>query len=198
MEQSKGRPMMLARNSSSSSSFRLRSPSLNSLRLRRTFDLFDKNGDGFITINELNQALGILGLDTDLSELNSMVESYIKPGNAGLLYDDFQTFHRALDDTFFGGGVVEEMRETTESSDDEEENNADLMEAFKVFDVDGDGFISAQELQTVLEKLGFEEGKEMKRVEEMIVSVDRNQDGVVDFLEFKDMMRNVTVPFPLS
>ncbi|PKU76099.1 putative calcium-binding protein CML24 [Dendrobium catenatum] len=33
-----------------SPSFRLRSPSLNSVRLRRIFDLFDHNGDGEITL----------------------------------------------------------------------------------------------------------------------------------------------------
>ncbi|CAM8974060.1 unnamed protein product [Rhodiola kirilowii] len=182
--------MEQSRKPSSSSSFRLRSsPSLNSVRLRRTFDLYDKNNDGIITVKELNQALTILGLDSDLSELSSMVESYIKPGNAGLMYDDFASFHRALDDSLFGGGS---MVETT-SSEAEAEDDGDLTEAFKVFDVNGDGYISAEELQTVLEKLGFAEGREMMRVEEMIVSVDRNHDGLVDFLEFKDMMRNVLV-----
>ncbi|KAJ0691593.1 putative EF-hand domain-containing protein [Helianthus annuus] len=70
---------------------------------------------------------------------------------------------------------------------------ADMMEAFKVFDEDEDGYISAKELQTVLVKLGFAEGNEIGRVEMMISSVDRNHDGLVDFTEFKDMMRIVIV-----
>lgn len=75
----------------------------------------------------------------------------------------------------------------------DKQEEADLTEAFKVFDEDGDGYISATELQTVLVKLGFAEGNEIGRVERMISSVDRNHDGHVDFTEFKDMMRNVIV-----
>ncbi|KAJ4867612.1 Calcium-binding protein CML42 [Raphanus sativus] len=176
-----------------SSSFRLRSPSLNALRLQRIFDLFDKNGDGFITVDELNQALSRLGLDADLSvsDLKSTVESYIQPGNTGLDFDDFSSLHKTLDESFFGGAG-----ECGESSPDSAAaaEEADLAEAFKVFDENGDGFISARELQAVLKKLGLPEGSEMERVEKMIDSVDRNQDGRVDFFEFKNMMRTVVVP----
>ncbi|CAE6185745.1 unnamed protein product [Arabidopsis arenosa] len=167
-----------------SSSFRLRSPSLNALRLQRIFDLFDKNGDGFITVEELSQALSRLGLNADLSDLKSTVESYIQPGNTGLNFDDFSSLHKTLDDSFFGGACGEENEDSSSSAEDE----SDLAEAFKVFDENGDGFISARELQAVLKKLGLPEGGEMERVEKMIVSVDRNQDGRVDFFEFKNMM----------
>ncbi|XP_013595667.1 PREDICTED: calcium-binding protein CML42-like [Brassica oleracea var. oleracea] len=171
-----------------SSSFRLRSPSLNALRLQRIFDLFDKNGDGFITLDELNQALSRLGLDADLSDLKSTVESYIQPGNTGLDFDDFTSLHKTLDESFFGGAG------DCDESSPESAEEADLVEAFKVFDENGDGFISARELQAVLKKLGLPEGSEMERVEKMIVSVDRNQDGRVDFSEFKNMMRIVVIP----
>lgn len=171
-----------------SSSFRLRSPSLNALRLQRIFDLFDKNGDGFITVEELSQALSCLGLNADLTELKSTVESYIQPGNTGLNFDDFSSLHKTLDDSFFGGACG------GEESDDSSSDESDLAEAFKVFDENGDGFISARELQMVLKKLGLPEGGEMERVEKMIVSVDRNQDGRVDFFEFKNMMRTVVTP----
>ncbi|KAG5406814.1 hypothetical protein IGI04_012933 [Brassica rapa subsp. trilocularis] len=173
-----------------SSSFRLRSPSLNALRLQRIFDLFDKNGDGFITLDELSQALSRLGLDADLSDLKSTVESYIQPENAGLNFDDFTSLHKTLDESFFGGAG--DCYESSPDSAAAEE--ADLAEAFKVFDENGDGFISARELQAVLKKLGLPEGSEMERVEKMIVSVDRNQDGRVDFSEFKNMMRIVVIP----
>uniref|UniRef100_A0A5B7ATE9 Putative calcium-binding allergen Bet v 3-like n=1 Tax=Davidia involucrata TaxID=16924 RepID=A0A5B7ATE9_DAVIN len=171
-------------SSSSSSSFRLRCPSLNSLRLRRIFDLFDKNNDSMITVEELCQALNLLGLDADPSELDLMVRSYIKQGNIGLKFEDFEALHRSLNDTFFNNGEVQLV---------EKEEESDLTEAFKVFDEDGDGYISARELQVVLGKLGFPEGREMDRVEKMISSVDRNHDGRVDFFEFKDMMRSVVM-----
>lgn len=169
------------------SSFRLRSPSLNSVRLRRIFDIFDKNNDSVITVDELGQALGLLGLQTDSAQLDSMVKTYIQPGNAGLRYEDFEALHRSLDDAFFG--LADEAAQV-----DEKQEEYDLSEAFKVFDEDGDGYISAAELQVVLGKLGLQEGTEMDRVEKMISSVDKNNDGRVDFFEFKDMMRSVVIP----
>ncbi|KAI3682797.1 hypothetical protein L1987_83046 [Smallanthus sonchifolius] len=167
----------------SSKSFHLRSPSLNSLRLRRVFDLFDSNHDSFITVTELTRALTLLGLDADASDLDSIIKSYIRPGNAGLTYDDFVTLHRSINDLFFG------LEDVEETGCKEEQDEADLTEAFKVFDENGDGFISAAELQKVLGKLGFTEANEMGRVKMMISSVDLNHDGRVDFSEFKDMMR---------
>ncbi|KAL6988245.1 hypothetical protein U1Q18_013993 [Sarracenia purpurea var. burkii] len=193
---------LMGSNNSCCSSFRLRSPSLNSLRLRRIFDVFDKNQDGYITIDELSQALHKLGLEVDLSELESMVKSHIQLGNIGLRFEDFEALHRSLNETFFGAededGLEEDDGEELSAEEEEEaktcQEESDLSEAFKVFDEDGDGYISARELQDVLGKLGLPEGKEIDSVERMILSVDRNHDGLVDFFEFKEMMmRSVIV-----
>lgn len=175
---------------SSSSSFRLRSPSLNSIRLRRIFDVFDRNHDSLISVDELSQALNLLGLDADLSEIESMVRSYIKRENSGLRFEDFEALHRSLNDVFFGSKYEDKLGMDQDPAQDE----LDLKEAFDVFDENGDGFISAKELQVVLEKLGLPEGSEIDRVEMMISSVDQDHDGQVDFFEFKDMMRTVIVP----
>ncbi|CAL9057798.1 unnamed protein product [Musa banksii] len=174
-----------------SSSFRLRTQSLNTLRLRRIFDLFDQNGDGEITIEELALALDRLGLgaDADADDLRSTVAAYIPTGRAGLAFEDFDALHRALGDALFGGpAAMEEEREGEEGTVEE-----DMREAFRVFDEDGDGFISAAELQAVLAKLGLPEGRSIARVQEMICSVDQNSDGRVDFGEFKHMMQGITV-----
>ncbi|KAK9054864.1 hypothetical protein SSX86_025943 [Deinandra increscens subsp. villosa] len=181
--------ILLKSSSSVSNSFRLRSPSLNSLRLRRIFDLFDADHDSFISVDELSRALVVLGLETNVSELDSVIQSYIQPGNTGLTFDDFQALHKSLGELFFEDAGGEDDEGGNYDSGKQEE--ADLSEAFKVFDEDGDGYISATELQTVLKKLGFAEASEMGRVEMMISSVDRNSDGVVDFSEFKDMMKSV-------
>ncbi|PRQ42627.1 putative EF-hand domain pair protein [Rosa chinensis] len=190
----------LTRRPSVSSSFRLRSPSLNSLRLLRIFDVFDKNRDGMVSVEEISQALGLLGLDVEVSELERTIRTFIQPGNEGLKFEDFVGLHQSLYDTFFFdgddiGNAVEEAAAAVVAARDEEEakklqEESDLREAFKVFDEDGDGYISAKELQTVLGKLGFPEGNEIDRVEKMITSVDRNHDGLVDLFEFKHMMRS--------
>lgn len=173
-------------------SFRLRCQSLNSVRLRRIFDLFDKNNDNMLTVDELAQALNVLGLDTKPSELESMVSSYVQQDNPGLTFEDFEALHRSLNDVYFKEEQVNGAPSSSPSKLQSQEE-LDLSEAFKVFDEDGDGFISARELQVVLRKLGFPEGGEIDGVEKMISCVDSNHDGRVDFFEFKDMMRSVVV-----
>lgn len=117
---------------SSSLSFRLRCPTLNSLHLRRSFDVFDRNHDSMITVDELDQALSILGLNTDRSELESMVKLYIKPGNDGLRFEDFEALHRSLDDAFFGSTLEDEFAADDRSCKSSAvEDEADLTEAFK-------------------------------------------------------------------
>ncbi|GJN07954.1 hypothetical protein PR202_ga25832 [Eleusine coracana subsp. coracana] len=166
-----------------SPSFRLRNGSLNVVRLRRVFDLFDRNGDGEITLDEMASALDALGLGADRSGLEAAVGGYIPAGAAGLRFDDFESLHRALGDALFG--PIPEV--------DEVDDEGDMKEAFRVFDEDGDGFISAAELQAVLKKLGLPEARNLDTVQEMICNVDRDHDGRVDFGEFKVMMQGVTV-----
>ncbi|CAD6245899.1 unnamed protein product [Miscanthus lutarioriparius] len=86
----------------SSASFRLRNENLNAVRLRHVFDLFDRNGDGEITVGKLAQALDTLGLDTDHAGLAASVGAYVLDGAAGLRFEDFDKLHRALRDDFFG------------------------------------------------------------------------------------------------
>ncbi|KMZ60915.1 Calcium-binding protein CML42 [Zostera marina] len=170
-----------------STSFRLRSSSLNTVRLRRVFDLFDHNHDNFITVDEICEALNRLGLESSPNDLLPTISAHIKPGNSGLDFDDFMALHRSIGDSLFGDDVADKIM------DDEAEE--DLREAFGVFDVDGDGFICARELQTVLCKLGLADecGDDgFGRAEAMICSVDKNDDGRVDFEEFKNMMAGIS------
>lgn len=70
--------------------------------------------------------------------------------------------------------MAKKMKET----DTEEE----LREAFKVFDKDGNGFISAAELRHVMTNLG--EKLSDQEVDEMIKEADTDGDGQVDYAEF--------------
>ncbi|XP_063428906.1 calmodulin-like [Mytilus trossulus] len=68
------------------------------------------------------------------------------------------------------------------SGDDQEE----LREAFRVFDKDGNGFISAAELRHVMTNLG--EKLTDGEVDEMIREADTDGDGQVNYSEFVKMM----------
>ncbi|PSR85949.1 Calmodulin-like protein [Actinidia chinensis var. chinensis] len=73
--------------------------------------------------------------------------------------------------------------------DDEE----DTREAFNVFDQNGDGFITVDELRSVLASLGLKQRRTMEDCKRMIMKVDGDEDGdgdvMVNFIEFKEMMR---------
>ncbi|KAF7067112.1 hypothetical protein CFC21_073030 [Triticum aestivum] len=139
------------------------------LRVRRVFDLFDHDGDGVITAAELSGALGRLGLALG-EQADGLLATYVAPGMPGLRFADFEALHAEL----AGGG--------------EEDEEAEMREAFAVFDENGDGYISAAELQAVLARMGVPEAACMARVRDMIAAHDRDSDGRVDFHEFKAMM----------
>jgi len=62
----------------------------------------------------------------------------------------------------------------------------ELREAFKVFDKNGDGKISAEELKEVMGNLG--ETLTEDEIGQMIMEADTNKDGYVDYEEFCRMM----------
>ena len=67
-------------------------------------------------------------------------------------------------------------------TDSEEE----ILEAFKVFDKDGNGFISAAELRHIMTNLG--EKLTDEEVDEMIREADIDGDGQINYEEFVKMM----------
>ncbi len=69
-------------------------------------------------------------------------------------------------------------------TDSEEE----IREAFKVFDKDGNGFISSNELRHVMTNLG--EKLTDEEVDEMIREADLDGDGQINYEEFVKMMMN--------
>ncbi|KAG6503309.1 hypothetical protein ZIOFF_035620 [Zingiber officinale] len=82
-----------------------------------------------------------------------------------------------------GYGYGEEENGLALADADSEE---ELMEAFKVFDKDSNGFISAQELRHVMTSLG--EKLTDEEVDEMIREADIDGDGQVNYQEFVQMM----------
>ncbi|PRD33453.1 UNVERIFIED_CONTAM: Calmodulin [Trichonephila clavipes] len=61
----------------------------------------------------------------------------------------------------------------------ERDSEKELKEAFRVFDKNGDGFISAPELRNVMTNLG--EKLTDEEVEDMIKEADLDGDGLVNY-----------------
>ena len=55
----------------------------------------------------------------------------------------------------------------------------DLQEAFSIFDVDNDGFIAAEEIQLLFQKLG--QAVSHDDAIEIMKDCDTNKDGLIDF-----------------
>ncbi|KAK4722054.1 hypothetical protein R3W88_012287 [Solanum pinnatisectum] len=149
---------------------------LNEHHIQRIFDKLDEDGDGLVSLDEVKELLDKIGACTGLDELQSLV------GKTSLNFIDFLFFYEAM----VKKNNEEKIKEDNNIIDNSLED--DLVEAFKVFDLNGDGFISCEELQKVLSRLGLWDEKEGSDCKNMIHMYDTNLDGVLDFEEFKNMM----------
>ena len=134
--------------------------------LREAFALFDKNGDGTITVLELGTVMRSLDQNPTEAELQDMINEVDADGNGTLDFDEFCNL------------MAKQMKE----SNQEEE----LRERFKLFDKDGNGLISRDELKIVMQQLGEKLSEE--DIDEMIMDADKNGDGQIDYEEFVKYM----------
>lgn len=134
--------------------------------LKETFVSMDKNGDGSLTTQELQDALGKAGLMELAPDLKDIVNG-IDANASGVI--DYREFLAATLD----------KRNLLQDST--------LWQAFAFFDKDDDGKISRKELQGVIADDGV---KSMfaEELERLMTEVDMNGDGEIDFEEFKAMM----------
>ena len=139
------------------------------------FATFDKNKDGFITKQELRESLHNMGILAGEKDVEDMVDKVDFNGDGLIDFDEFCKLYESMD-----GG------EAAAAADG---GDGDLRDAFDVFDGNKDGRITVEELGMVLSSLGFSEGSKIEDCKEMIRKVDVDGDGMVDFEEFKKMMR---------
>ncbi|CAM6116613.1 unnamed protein product [Calypogeia fissa] len=163
--------------------------SMDESEMRRVFDRFDENADGLITGEELRRwCMKCSGKDVSKAEADSMISS-VDRNNDGAV--DFKEFHSLYQTHFLSLEEQEDNNNSNKASENEAENEEEddlMLEAFRAFDKNLDGQISAEELQVVLINLGMPEGKSLLDCEEMIRKVDRNGDGRCDLQEFQEMM----------
>ena len=133
-----------------------------------SFQVFDKDGDGFITANELSSVMSSLGQNPTDSEIADMINEVDADGDGRIDFPEFLTM----------------MSRKAFNYDPDKE----LEDAFKVFDKNGDGFISSNELKQVLLSLG--EKATDNDIVLMMKEADTNNDGKICFEEFKNMMRS--------
>jgi calcium-dependent protein kinase len=138
--------------------------------LRDTFTQLDDNGDGFLTHQELKDGLlkaGIKEIPPDLQQIMEQVDS---DGSGKIDYTEFLA--ATLDKKVY---IQEDV----------------CWAAFRVFDRNGDGKISKEEMKMVLgdDSVGDAMHKDAQTIKAIIEEIDTNGDGEIDFPEFMQMMR---------
>ncbi|KAK2155054.1 hypothetical protein LSH36_250g00022 [Paralvinella palmiformis] len=75
----------------------------------------------------------------------------------------------------------------------------EILEAFKVFDKNGDGFIRLPELNKILTANGAMTGEESaKLIDELVREFDKNHDGKFDYSEFVSIFMSDKNPLQLK
>ncbi|XP_046582415.1 uncharacterized protein LOC124289793 [Haliotis rubra] len=133
---------------------------------REAFSLYDKDGSGYIAEEELGTVMRSLGQNPTNAYLREAIRQADTDGSGQLGFEEFALM----------------MHEKSK----EKENPNALKDAFKVFDKNGDGTISAGELYDIMTQLG--EALSRAEVDEMIREADKDKNGVIDYEEFADMM----------
>lgn len=136
--------------------------------MKEVFKIFDKDNDGFITNEEVGGLLRSLGRNPTEEEIQKLIKETDKNGNGKIEIDEFIAF----------------MEGTYVVSQDRVE---DVVAAFKIFDLDNNGWISCEEFKKILMKFGGEFTDE--EVEHIFRESDLNNDGKLAYAEFVDLWK---------
>lgn len=143
--------------------------------LREAFALFDSDNDGCITSKELRTVMHALRIESSDQEIKDMINNVDDDGSGTV---DFSEFLRMMSRS--------QCIRTEKSQKRTEEE--EMRHAFRIFDMDGNGFIDAKELKVTMCNLG--ENLSDRDVKRMMKLADKNSDGKIDYEEFISMMYN--------
>jgi len=136
-------------------------------RLQKIFTTIDKNGDGKLSREELIDGFTSFGEPhaKAVNKVNDILANLDTDKNG---YIEYSEFLMALMDK-------KQMLSKT-----------NLVQAFNAFDQNGDGYIVASEIKSLL-GIGQEYSEEAWA--EIVSEIDKNKDGKISFSEFEAMMR---------
>jgi len=131
---------------------------------REAFDIFDKDGDGFITRKDLQRVLCLLGQKPTDAQLEKMFREVDVDGMGRVEFPQF----------------LDMMKETVNDFE------CCIVDSFKIFDEDEDGFISLDDLKSIMSRLG--ERLSEKQLEDMISQADTDSAGKVRLADLAKVM----------
>ncbi|XP_044755713.1 calcium-binding protein E63-1 isoform X2 [Coccinella septempunctata] len=139
--------------------------------LRTAFELCDRNRDGEVTRGEFKIMLSNLGIDVKDEILKELMNNASHDGSETIDENDFLNWVKQ----------IQNLRPVLKADSCE-----DLLAAFKVFDLNKDGYITKDELKTAMETIG--EVATDDQIDDFIVKADKDKDGKINYEEFVKML----------
>jgi len=139
--------------------------------LKRAFDAFAQD-KGFIETNMVGTILQMLGHDVSEDRLQEIIAEVDADGSGELEFEEFVTL---------AAGFL-----TEDEPEDQEAMQAELKEAFRLYDKEGNGYITTDVLREILKELDDKITNEDLNM--MIEEIDSDGSGTVDFDEFMEVM----------
>ena len=130
------------------------------------FEMFDKDKDGAITARELGNMMRSIGQNPTDEEVNAMIKEVDLNSDGKIELDEFITL----------------MARNSPDTQTEDE----VINAFRVFDKEGNGLIATAELKHIMMTIGDKMTE--AEADEMIHEADIDDDGVINYEEFVRMM----------
>ncbi|KAL7171325.1 hypothetical protein ACSBR2_036056 [Camellia fascicularis] len=133
------------------------------------------DSDGSLTHLELAALLRSIGLKPNGDQLHVLLANMDSNGNGSIEFDELVE------------AILPDMSEEVLI------NQEQLMEVFRSFDRDGNGYITAAELAGQMAKMGHP--LSYRELSEMMTEADTNGDGVISFNEFAGILGKSAADF---
>lgn len=130
--------------------------------LKKAFDAFDQEKQGYIDAAMVGTILGMLGHQLDQGMLDEIIAEVDVDGSGQIEFEEFATLAARF--------LVEE---------DAEAMQQELKEAFRLYDKEGNGYITTDVLREILREL--DDKITADDLDSMIEEIDSDGSGTVDF-----------------
>ncbi|XP_011503830.1 PREDICTED: calmodulin-like protein 11 isoform X1 [Ceratosolen solmsi marchali] len=137
--------------------------------LKKAFNAFDHEKKGCIGTDMVGTILSMLGYDLTESTLQEIIAEVDEDGSGQLEFEEFCTLSARF--------LVEE---------DTEAMQQELREAFRLYDKEGNGYITTEVFRDILHELDDKLSPE--ELDLMIEEIDADGSGTLDFDEFMEVM----------
>merc|ERR1739842_43726 len=136
----------------------------DTVELQEAFKLFDMDGDGMITKDELKKLVEKVGGKMTEGEAKGLIHQADKDGNESIDFSEFSKLWAAIK----GEG----------------EGESEIRAEFGKLDADNSGFITKDEMISVITDCDHFSGDKMEEAKKCIAELDVDKDGRVSYPEF--------------